>query len=162
MIDGQFESIKKSGGTKNDQEKIKLNLLSTIWINGVGSVLNFGMHKYAAHNWRKGIEVSRLMDAALRHLLAFNEGEDNDPESGLNHLYHASCCLMFMSELMVTRPDLDDRYKISLTNIDLKNDSKNPYDIRCMHCAQVMNTWYNKPNGQTCFECAAKISGDRE
>lgn len=63
------------------------------------------------NNWRKGIAQSRLLGAALRHILAHMWGQDYDEESGLRHLYHASCCLMFASELIETRPDLDDRYK---------------------------------------------------
>jgi hypothetical protein len=98
-------------GVKNDQGKIQVELLSPIWLFGVGQVLSFGAVKYAAHNWRKGIARSRLLGAALRHILAYLGGEDLDPESGLCHLYHASCCLMFASELHFTRPDTDDRYK---------------------------------------------------
>lgn len=34
-----------------------------------------------------------------RHLWAYRRGEVSDPESGLPHLAHAMCCLMFMAEL---------------------------------------------------------------
>lgn len=98
-------------GKKNDQEKIQLELLSPQWLFGVGSVLTFGAKKYAAHNWRQGLKQSRLLGAALRHVVAFLGGEDRDQESGLSHLYHASCCLMFASELLETHPHLDDRWK---------------------------------------------------
>jgi hypothetical protein len=47
----------------------------------------------------------------MRHLHAFNDGEDKDPESGLSHLAHASCCLMFLLEFEKTHQELDDRYK---------------------------------------------------
>lgn len=98
-------------GVKHDQDKIQVELLSTLWLLGVGRVLTFGAKKYAAHNWRHGIKRSRLLGAALRHVLAYMGGEDRDQESGLSHLHHASCCLMFASELHETRPDLDDRWK---------------------------------------------------
>jgi hypothetical protein len=100
-----------SGGTKYDGEKPDMSLFSTTWLVGVAQVLTFGKKKYAAHNWRKGIERSRLIAAALRHITAYNAGEDLDPETGLSHLDHASCCIMFARELHETRPDLDDRYK---------------------------------------------------
>lgn len=100
------------GGVKNDQEKIRLELLSTPWLMGVGRVLTFGAQKYDAHNWRKGLQQSRLLGAALRHILAFMGGEDLDKETGISHLYHASCCLMFSAELMETMPEMDDRYKV--------------------------------------------------
>lgn len=97
-------------GIKHDDGKPRMSLLSSMWLEGVTNVLNFGAKKYAAHNWRKGIARSRLLDAAFRHINAYNGGEDFDSESGLLHLYHASCCLMFASELHFTHPSLDDRY----------------------------------------------------
>jgi len=98
-------------GTKHDQGKARMSLLDSSWLLGVAEVLTFGEKKYAANNWRKGLSVSRLMDAAARHQAAFNDGEDLDPESGKSHLYHASCCLMFASWMIKNRPDLDDRWK---------------------------------------------------
>lgn len=109
-------------GTKHDQEKAPLELLSSIWVEGVGRVLGFGKKKYAAHNWRKGIQLSRLLGAALRHIFAYLRGEDNDLESGLPHLDHASCCLMFARELSETRPDLDDRWTSEKTIEKMKKD----------------------------------------
>jgi hypothetical protein len=97
-------------GTKHDGEKIQLDLLSSRWLFGVGQVLTFGAKKYAAHNWRQGIKSSRLLGACLRHVLAYLGGEDRDPETGISHLHHASCCLMFLSELAETKPEFDDRY----------------------------------------------------
>ncbi len=103
----------RSGATaiKHDQEKEPIALVSRVWLTGVAAVLGFGAKKYAAHNWRLGHARSRLISAALRHLLAYNEGEDTDPESGLSHLDHASCMLMFARETHDTHPELDDRYK---------------------------------------------------
>ena len=99
-------------GKKYDQKKVRLDLLSSKWLMGVGKVLTFGAEKYAAHNWREGISASRLIAAFQRHMLAFNDGEDLDPETGLSHIYHASCCVMFLAELMETMPEqIDDRYK---------------------------------------------------
>jgi Domain of unknown function (DUF5664) len=99
------------GAIKHDQEKIRLELLSAQWVEGVGQVLTAGAKRYADHNWRKGLKRTRLLGACLRHVFAYLSGTDVDPETGLLHLYHASCCLMFASELHFSRPDLDDRYK---------------------------------------------------
>lgn len=104
----------QSGGLKFDTDKPRLELLDRAWLEQVASVLGFGAKKYAAHNWRKGLQQSRLIGAALRHLHAHNSGEDLDPESGLPHLAHASCCLMFATGMMATRPDMDDRYKAQI------------------------------------------------
>lgn len=109
------KSLRSSGdisvGVKHDAEKIRVELLDPEWLFGVGKVLTYGAKKYASHNWRKGLEVSRCLGAALRHLFAYLAGEDLDLETGLSHLYHASCELMFASWLTDHRPDLDDRYK---------------------------------------------------
>lgn len=99
------------GGLKFDDNKPPLQLLDGLWLTGVAQVLAFGAVKYAPHNWRKGLQLSRLLGAALRHIFAFLGGQDKDPETGLSHLYHASCCLMFAANMHETRPDMDDRFK---------------------------------------------------
>lgn len=100
-----------STGTKHDSGKPRMELLDSLWLTGVARVLTFGATKYAAHNWRAGLQISRLIGACLRHIFAFLRGEDKDPETGESHLYHASCCLMFAANMMETRPEMDDRYK---------------------------------------------------
>jgi len=106
-------AIKKQFGTalKFDQDKLPLHLLSTEAMNQTAAVLAFGAEKYAEHNWRKGFVWSRPLSAAMRHITAFNAGEDRDPESGLSHLAHAACCIMFLLEFEKTSKHLDDRYK---------------------------------------------------
>ena len=60
------------------------------------AVLEFGAQKYAPGNWLKVSEPhERYTNAALRHLVARIEGEVRDPESGLPHLAHAVCSLLF-------------------------------------------------------------------
>lgn len=96
---------------KHDQDKLPMNLLSREALEQTAAVLKFGAQKYAEHNWRKGFLWSRPLAAAMRHLHAFNDGEDVDPESGLSHLAHAMCCVMFLLEFEKTHKELDDRYK---------------------------------------------------
>lgn len=105
------QALEKSAGLKFDTGKPPLSLLSTEWLLEVARVLEYGKKKYAAHNWRKGIQFSRLLDAAQRHILAFNDGENLDQDTRLSHLAHASCCLMFLYETSIIKPDMDDRFK---------------------------------------------------
>jgi hypothetical protein len=105
----------ESGGTKYDQEKPDFSLIDAEWLEEVAKVMTFGKRKYAAHNWRKGIALSRVLSAGLRHLWAVVGGEDNDPETGLSHLAHLSCCTMFAFWYLKHRKDLDDRYKSEST-----------------------------------------------
>lgn len=84
--------------TKFDGDKVMHELLATEYLEGTAKVLTFGAKKYAAGNWADGsFKASRLVGALKRHLEAYVSGEKLDPESGLPHLYHASCCLMFLS-----------------------------------------------------------------
>jgi len=86
-------------------------------VAAIAEVLGFGAQKYAAHNWRKGIAMSRLVAAAERHIGQYKEGEDCDPESGKSHLAHAGCCILFAIWMSINRPDLDDRWKPEVTNV---------------------------------------------
>ena len=113
-----------AGGSamKFDSGKLPVNLLSTEALLQTAAVLKFGADKYHAHNWRDGFAWSRPLAAAMRHIMAFNDGEDKDPESGLSHLAHAACCIMFLLEFEKTHPHLDDRYKVDVHKT--KNTSK--------------------------------------
>jgi hypothetical protein len=104
--------VKPPTGVKFDGGKPPLALLPTLALEAVGRVLAFGAKKYQAHNWRGGIQYSRLAGATLRHVFAFLRGEDKDPETGESHLAHAACCVLFALEFVEEgRPELDDRHK---------------------------------------------------
>ena len=87
---------------KYDGEKVRLDLLPADPIIDIGKVLTYGAHKYSERNWEKGLAWSRCYGAALRHLLAWHKGETNDPETGLNHLAHAACEILFLLEFSTT------------------------------------------------------------
>lgn len=98
-------------GTKHDQDKSRVDLIDPEFLEGLGNVLRFGANKYSPHNWRGGIKYSRLIGAAFRHLMALSKGEDMDAESGLGHVFHLACCVMFLSWHLSHKPELDDRFK---------------------------------------------------
>ena len=85
--------------TKYDEGKVRLELVPPRAIEGLGKVLTMGAEKYGANNWRKCEDTERYMGAALRHINARRQGELVDPESGLDHLFHAMTNLMFITEL---------------------------------------------------------------
>lgn len=86
-----------SVGKKFDESKNRLDLIEPEFIEGVGQVLTGGAEKYGANNWQ-GLDNAedRYYAAAMRHLLAYRRGEKVDPESGLSHLYHVACNMMFL------------------------------------------------------------------
>jgi len=83
-------------GTKKDDGKDPWHLLAWDVTREVVKVLAFGTKKYEPRNWEKGILYSRCYAAGMRHFTAWWEGEENDPETGLNHLAHLMCCVMFL------------------------------------------------------------------
>jgi hypothetical protein len=76
----------------------------------VAKVLTYGRKKYPAeHNWRKGMEWSRPLDACYRHLAAWQQRVTIDEESGLRHLAHAIVNLMFLLVYELLQLGKDDR-----------------------------------------------------
>lgn len=87
-------------GIKYDGEKPKMHLLPPKATLEVAKVLTFGAQKYDEENWRKLDNLqARYSSGALRHIFAHIDKEELDPESGLSHLAHAICCLMFKLEI---------------------------------------------------------------
>ena len=84
-------------GQKHDQSKPRFSLIPLAPLQDVIAVLEFGARKYGTDNW-KHVEnpKQRYLDAFMRHTMAYMSGELIDPESGLPHLAHAQCCLLFL------------------------------------------------------------------
>lgn len=86
-------------GIKFDGGKLEFGLLPPLALEEVVKVLTFGAQKYSRNNWQKvSGSKRRYFDAMERHIWAWRKGEQIDPESGINHLAHAMCCLMFLFE----------------------------------------------------------------
>lgn len=98
-----------SQAQKKDAGKCRMELLPFLALRDVADVLAFGAQKYSAHGWRAGFEWSRAYGATLRHLTSWWMGETNDGETGLNHLAHAACELLFLLEWAHTDAGKDDR-----------------------------------------------------
>jgi len=91
--------IKREIGRKFDDEKPQYGLLPPIALKATAEVLTFGAKKYEPDNWKYVSDSKRrYFDALQRHVWAWKEGEQMDPESNMHHLAHAICCLMFLYE----------------------------------------------------------------
>jgi hypothetical protein len=101
----------EQGGKKFDNGKPRISLIPREAIEGMAKSLTFGALKYNSHNFKSGISYSRLTDAAMRHIIAWVDGENLDPESGLSHLDHALASLAMLKFMEQNRPEMDDRYK---------------------------------------------------
>lgn len=96
-------------GDRYNEGKPLMSLLPPLALEEVAKVLTYGKEKYAAWNWLKGLDHMSILDSMERHISAWKKGEDVDPESGLLHISHAACNALMLVEMMILRPDLDDR-----------------------------------------------------
>ena len=107
---GSVEEIKE-GGTKFDSDKPDLSLIPYAFLVEVAKALMYGEKKYGRYNFEKGFPVHRLLSAALRHVWAYINGEDNDPESGLSHIAHAGASLAMLVRCLELGTATDTRSK---------------------------------------------------
>lgn len=76
----------------------------------LGLAMLEGALKYGRHNYRAvGVRTSVYYDACRRHLDAFWEGQDTDPDSGLPHIVKAIACLVVLRDSQLIGNVVDDR-----------------------------------------------------
>ena len=122
-MDGQ---VNLQTGIKHDGGKVRMDLLSPFALEEIARVMTVGATKYGDNNWRGGLLWSRVFSALMRHAWAYWRGENFDPETGLNHLAHCGCCIMFLLEYSKSHPELDDRYGAS-NETNAKHRANLPY-----------------------------------
>ena len=93
------------GSTKPPIANVPLSVISE-----VGMALAEGQYKYGGYNWRViGVRASVYWDATFRHLKAWWEGEDTDPDSQLSHVTKAISALTVLRDAMIQDNWTDDR-----------------------------------------------------
>jgi len=93
------------GCTKPPVSNIPLSVISE-----VGLALAEGAYKYGSSNWRViGVRASIYWDATFRHIKAWWEGEDVDPDSQLSHITKAISALVVLRDAMIQDNWTDDR-----------------------------------------------------
>lgn len=97
-------------GDRWNKGKLRWSLMDLDAMAPMIRVLEFGSKKYSDHNWKKGLLVSQLYESTMRHLQDLMHGEDNDAETKMPHTGHILCNAMFLSYMMLYRPEMDDRF----------------------------------------------------
>jgi predicted oxidoreductase len=93
------------GSTKPPIHNVPLSVVAEI-----GLALAEGSHKYGGYNWRViGVRASVYWDATFRHIKAWWEGEDTDPDSQLSHITKAISALVVLRDAMIQDNWNDDR-----------------------------------------------------
>lgn len=108
-------------GLKFDQDKERIDLIAPEFIFGTARVLTYGAVKYSERNWELGMKWGRPYAALMRHMWAWWAGKaptsksflfgELDTDTKFSHLWHASCCLMFLIAYEERGTGTDDRYK---------------------------------------------------
>lgn len=101
-IDETLEKIVKAEeqvkALRYNEGKLDWSLFPFDAAEEIVKVLEFGAKKYAGWNFTNGTGLSWVSTAKslMRHLFAWMKGEDKDPESGLSHLGHIGCNVLFL------------------------------------------------------------------
>lgn len=91
-------------------KKVPFSTVPTPVVAEIGLAMLEGGRKYGRHNYRKiGVRASVYYDAFMRHITAWWEGENIDPDSGLNHLTKAMACLVVLKDAINVNNWVDDR-----------------------------------------------------
>lgn len=96
--------------TKYDTGKVRPTLFPVEAIEAILPVIEYGAAKYAVNNWRKSVEepngLQRYKDALMRHWMEYlKDPMSVDEESGLRHLHHAACNMIFLASLDKELPE---------------------------------------------------------
>jgi hypothetical protein len=93
-------------------KKVPLQFVPPVAEVYLGLALKEGARKYGAYNWRDtSVESMTYIGAARRHIGAFLDGEDIDPESGNPHLAHAMASLAILVDAQENGTLIDNRPK---------------------------------------------------
>lgn len=94
--------------------KVDLSMVPSGAIIEEAKVLAIGAAKYGFHNWRtgEGIRARVYTAAIMRHLLAYQDGEDTDPESGFSHLAHIRATAGILLDAKAVDKLIDNRSKL--------------------------------------------------
>jgi hypothetical protein len=126
---GEIRVTSLTGGSKGTKAA-QFSLVPPYPLTLLAKLYNFGVAKYAAHNWRNGYDWSKSYDAAMRHMTQFWEGEDIDEETGTPHVICAVFHMFALAQFMKDFPEYDDRFKVAEKFTSLKDMmTKTEYDI---------------------------------
>jgi hypothetical protein len=91
-------------------KKVNLHLVPPSSIIYQALAMEDGAKKYGPYNWRQNKVVATIyVDAAMRHLMAWLDGEENAADSGKPHLAHALACLGIIVDAKETGNLVDNR-----------------------------------------------------
>jgi hypothetical protein len=107
-----LETIYPDGNPKSVQGAKKYDLMylplpAKIEVN---RALEDGAKKYGKANWREtGVSTTVYLNAAMRHMDQYNEGQERAEDSNVHNLGHAMACLAIIIDAAANGKLIDDR-----------------------------------------------------
>lgn len=93
-------------------DKVPLSRIPPVAILHEGMAMGNGGDKYGPYNWRgNAVQADIYIDAAMRHILAWFDGEEYAEDSGVHHLGHARASLGILLDAQATGNLIDNRPK---------------------------------------------------
>jgi hypothetical protein len=81
--------------------KVRASRLPSGGVIHTALAIQNGADKYGEYNWRETpIEAMTYVDAIVRHLMKWTDGEDIESDSGIHHFGHAAATLMILMDAM--------------------------------------------------------------
>lgn len=114
LLDQQYGQQSKATSTNPKDlmgiKKVPLGQVCPVAMAHESCAMLDGDLKYGFRNWREKNVVARIyIDAALRHINSWAEGEETADDSGVHHLGHARACLGILLDAQETGNLIDDR-----------------------------------------------------
>jgi dATP/dGTP diphosphohydrolase len=115
MIDGVTYDVNSKPSNPKDiigSNKVPLGLVPGVTMAYLAVGHLEGDLKYGRVNWREaGVRTMIYLDACLRHIEKFKEGEWSDPKTKVPHLANALACLSIIADAHHAGKLIDDRPK---------------------------------------------------
>lgn len=134
---------------KFDGAKLRYDLIPFEALEQIVAVITYGAEKYAPENWKEEVEPARWMAAAYRHLTAVSMGEDMDDDTGLPHLAHAACCILFM--LWQLGDKLPKTFDFSAVAEQFAGE-RAKHSVKCTNCLGTGYAIFG-PGGRNSIKC---------
>jgi len=110
---GELSNSNKPLALRYNEGKPRFDLIEFSLLEPMATVLGFGAQKYDVWNWKRGLHASANVASLMRHLAALQSGQEYDAESGIHHIGHMMCNLLFLA----------DTYKNHRSLIDFHSDN---------------------------------------
>ena len=118
-------------------KKAPVGLVPPALMIGAAEALAVGADKYTPYNWRDyPVQAMTYVEAALRHLFAYWDGETFDPETGIMHVKHAVAGLAILLDCYENGTLVDNRPKPGPAAKMLADQNKTdalPYSVPAPH-----------------------------